>query len=160
MDKKKILGIVLLIFVALSVIVLIAKEMTKNTSTTDINVPQKQETQLKHHLKVFYFHGRVRCPSCLKIENYTKETVTSKFKPEMDSGLIEFSEINVDKPENEKYIEQYQLTTKQVIVSEYENGIEKRWKDLDRVWELISAEEDFKSYVEMEVNGWLNEVKK
>lgn len=160
MDKKKILGIVLLIFVALSVIVLIAKEMTKNTSTTEVNVPQKQETQLKRHLKVIYFHSTMRCPSCLKIENYTKETVTSKFKAEMDSGLIEFSEINVDKSENERYIEQYQLTTKQVIVSEYENGIEKRWKDLDRVWELLREEEEFKSYVEMEVNGWLNEVKK
>ncbi|HSW59862.1 MAG TPA: nitrophenyl compound nitroreductase subunit ArsF family protein [bacterium] len=160
MDKKKISGIILLIFVALSVIVLIAKEMTKNTSTTEVNVPQKQETQLKHHLKVFYFHGTMRCPSCKKIEAYTRETITSRYKSEMDSGLIEFSEVNVDKPENEKYIEQYQLTTKQVIVSEYENGIEKKWKDLDRVWELLREEEDFKSYVEMEVNGWLNEVKK
>jgi len=85
--------------------------MTKNTSTTEVNVPQKQETQLKRHLKVIYFHSTMRCPSCLKIENYTKETVTSKFKAEMDSGLIEFSEINVDKTENERYIEQYQLKT-------------------------------------------------
>jgi len=160
MDKKKILGIVIGLFVAVSVVVLIAKEMTKNTSTTEVNVPSKESVEQKHHLKVIYFHGTMRCPSCLKIEKYTRDTVTSKFKTDIDSGLIEFSEINVDKPENERYIEQYQLTTKQVIVSEYENGKEKRWKDLDRVWQLLREEEDFKSYIEMEVTGWLNEVKK
>lgn len=160
MDKKKIAGIVIGLFVVVSVVVLIAKEMTKNTSTTEANVTTAKVSEEKHHLKVTYFHGTMRCSSCLKIENYTKETVTSKFRAEMDSGLIEFHEINIDKPENNKYIEKYQLTTKQVIVSEYENGKEKRWKNLDRVWQLLREEEEFKSYVEMEVTGWLNEVKK
>ncbi len=163
MDKKKIAGIVIGLFVAASVIVLIAKEMTKNTSTTQTKVEtaaKSSENSQKHHIKVTYFHGTMRCPSCLKIEKYTKETVTSKFRAQMDSGLIEFHEINVDKPENNKFIEQYQLTTKQVIVSEYENGKEKRWQNLDRVWELLREEEDFRSYIEMEVTGWLNEVKK
>lgn len=160
MKAKKIAGYLLLLFVVASVIALIAKEMTKNTSTTDVNAPQKTETKLEKHLKVIYFHGNARCTSCKKLEAYTRETITSRFKSEMDSGLIEFHEINVDKPENEKFIEQYQLTTKQVIVSEFENGKKKRWKDLDRIWELLGEKDEFTSYEEMEINGWLNEVKK
>lgn len=157
---KKAGQIIISIFVLFTLFAIGSKAVERNISTTDINVPDKTEVQLKHHLKVFYFHGNVRCPSCKKIEAYTRETITSTYKSEMDSGLIEFSEINVDKPENEKYIEQYQLTTKQVIVSEYENGKEKRWKNLDQVWELLGDKEGFQSYQEMEISGWLNEVKK
>lgn len=137
MDKKTIAAIVIVLFVVISFIFLVAKEMAKNNPTTQTDIPVQKEVSQKHHLKVFYFHGNVRCPSCKKIEAYTRETIASRFKSEMDSGLIEFSEVNVDKPENEKYIEQYQLTTKQVIVSEYESGKEKRWKNLDQVWELL-----------------------
>lgn len=160
MDKKTIAAILIVLFVVISFIFLVAKEMAKNNSTIQTDVPTQKEVSQKHHLKVFYFHGNVRCPSCKKIEAYTRETITSRYKSEMDSGLIEFSEVNVDKPENEKYIEQYQLTTKQVIVSEYENGKEKRWKNLDQVWELLGDKEGFQSYQEMEISAWLAEVKK
>ena len=160
MDKRKIAGILLGLFVATSLVVLAAKEIIKSRSISSPNTQTQKEIAVKHHLKIFYFHGNVRCPSCKKIESYTKETVTSRYKLETDSGLIEFSKINIDKPENEKFIEQYQLTTKQVIVSEFENGKEKRWKNLDRVWELLGDKEDFQSYQEMEIATWLNGVKK
>lgn len=160
MDKKKIAGILIGLFVAISIVVLVAKEMTKNSFTTEDNVSAKQAVELKHHLKVFYFHGNARCLSCKKIEAYTRETITSGYKPELDSGLIEFREVNVDKPENSQYVEQYQLTTKQVIVAEFENGKEKRWKNLDRVWELFGDKESFQSYQKLEIAGWLNEIKK
>lgn len=160
MDKRKIAGILLGLFVAISLIVLAAKESAKSRSTTPPDSLTQKEVAMEHHLKIFYFHGNVRCPSCKKIEAYTKETITSRYKPEMDSGLIEFTEINIDKPENEKFIEQYRLTTKQVIVSEFENGKEKRWKDLDRVWELLGNKEDFQSYQEMEIAAWMNRIKK
>lgn len=143
MDKKKIAGILIGLFVVISIVVLVAKEITKNNFTTEDNVTTKQAVELKHHLKVFYFHGNARCLSCKKIEAYTRETITSGYKPE-----------------NNQYVEQYQITTKQVIVAEFENGKEKRWKNLDRVWELFGDKESFQSYQELEIAGWLNEIKK
>jgi len=160
MDKRKITGILIGLFIAISVIFLAAKEIIKSRSITSPNIQIQKEIAVKHHLKIFYFHGNVRCPSCKKIEAYTKETITSRYKTEMGSGLIEFSEVNIDKPENERFIEQYRLTTKQIIVSEFENGKEKRWKNLDRVWELLGNKEDFQSYQEMEITAWLNRVRK
>jgi hypothetical protein len=157
---KKAGQVIITIFVLFTLFVIGSKVVKDNISTTEINVSNQTEVQVKHHLKVFYFHGNVRCPSCKKIEAYTKETLNDGFKAEINAGLIEFQMLNVDKPENEKYIEKYELTTKQVIVAEFENGVEKRWKDLDRIWELLETKEDFIAYEKMEISAWLAEVKK
>lgn len=155
--NKKILGIILLLFVAVSIVVLIAKEKAKENSVAPVTLAaQEQMAKLKpHHLKIYYFHGNVRCPSCRNIESYTQETVTAAFKPELDEGYIDFQVVNVDKPENEKFIEKYKLTTKQVIIADYEDGTEKRWKNLDRIWELLSVKDDFAAYEKLEIQEWL-----
>ncbi len=158
MNKKKTAGIVLILFVILSIFVLVAKEITKKeTPKEKTALPTKKITE-KEHIKVFYFHGNVRCPSCKKIEAYTRETVNSRYKNEMEKGLIEFHEINIDKPENAKYIDKYQLMTKQVILAEYKNGKETKWKDLDKIWELLGDKEQFQMYEDMEISAWLKEI--
>lgn len=159
MNKKRIGGIIILLFVALSIVVLVAKERAEKENVQKKTAVQTEENTAKNHIKVFYFHGKVRCPSCKKIEAYTKETVGSKYKTEMENGLIEFHEINIDKPENEKYIEKYQLMTKQVIVAEYKKGKETKWKNLDRIWELLGDKEQFQMYQDMEISEWIKEIK-
>lgn len=157
---KKAGQVIISVFVLFTLFVIGSKAVERyRQSGTEILQTQVTDDK-RHYILVTYFHGNVRCESCRKLENYTKTMFAGAFQQELESGLIEFRSINVDKPENEKYIDKYGLTTKQVIVSELDNGVEKRWKDLDRIWSLLNDEEGFKMYEEMEIRSWLNEVKK
>ena len=81
------------------------------------------------------------------------------FSSEIERGSIEFATINVEDPENKHCIEDYQLYTKSVIVSDVSGQRERRWKNLTRVWELLRDERAFKSYVQDEVKQYLTEQK-
>lgn len=104
---------------------------------------------------VFYFHGNVRCSTCKRIERLTVEAVTETFGDELKNGLLELTIVNVEKPENNHFIKEYQLYTRSVIASEVKDGTEKRWKNLHKVWELVRNEEAFKHYIQKEIAGYL-----
>jgi hypothetical protein len=104
---------------------------------------------------VYYFHGNNRCHSCMTIERFTRESVEANFVKEIKSGKVEFRSINVDAPENNHYAKDYKLYTRSVIISDVVQGKERRWKNLQKVWELIRQENDFKTYVKNETVAYL-----
>ncbi len=104
---------------------------------------------------VYYFHGHSRCGSCMTIERYTRESVEATFAKELRSGQIEFRSINVELPYNNHYVNDYKLYTKSVIVSDMVQGKEQRWKNLQKVWELLHSEKAFKAYVKRETVAYL-----
>ncbi|GAB6269431.1 MAG: nitrophenyl compound nitroreductase subunit ArsF family protein [Smithella sp.] len=112
-------------------------------------------TQVTDKVIVYYFHGNYRCPSCMTIERYTRESVEVTFAKELKSGQIEFKSINVDLPANSHYVKDYKLYTKSVIISDVIQGQEQRWKNLQKVWELLRNEKDFKAYVKRETAAYL-----
>lgn len=127
-------------------------------ATTQIP-PAKQDKALQASDKVivYYFHGTKRCISCMTIERFTRESVEANFAKEIKSGKVEFRSINVDEPENIHYAKDYKLYTRSVIISDVTQGKEKRWKNLQKVWELIRQENDFKTYVKNETIAYLRE---
>ena len=119
---------------------------------------QGQETN-DHVVRVLYFHSNVRCYSCKKIESLTREAMDEAFESEIAGGIIEVATLNVEDPGNRHFIEDYQLYTKSVIISDVSGQKETRWKNLKRVWELLGDEKSFKSYVQEEVKNYLSEQK-
>ena len=121
--------------------------------------PSKQGklTQANDKVIVYYFHGNYRCPTCMTIERYTRESIEANFAKELKNGQIEFRSINVDLPADNHYVKDYKLFTKSVIVSQIVQGKEQRWKNLQKVWELIHHEADFKAYVKSETVAYLQE---
>jgi UDP:flavonoid glycosyltransferase YjiC (YdhE family) len=117
------------------------------------NIPQV--TQATDKVIVYYFHGNNRCSSCMTIERYTRESVEANYAKELKSGQIEFRSINVELPANNRYVKDYKLFTRSVIVSEMVQGKEQRWKNLQTVWELLHNETDFKAYVKRETDAYL-----
>jgi len=81
------------------------------------------------------------------------------FESEIAGGIIEVATLNVEDPGNRHFIEDYQLYTKSVIISDVSGQKETRWKNLKRVWELLGDEKSFKSYVQEEVKNYLSEQK-
>lgn len=105
---------------------------------------------------VTYFHTTARCTSCLKIEDLTASTMTTRFAAPIADKRIVWRSVNLDEPENNHFAKDYGLFTKSVVVSEVREGREVRWKNLDKVWNLLGDPEEFRAYVEKEVQGFLD----
>lgn len=120
-----------------------------------INITPKMLKKFPHIVLVYYFHTTYRCYSCLKIEELTNKAVLTGFDKNIKKGNLIFTGINVDKPENNHFITDYKLFTKSVIVVDIKNGKETKWKNLQKVWELIGNEKAFIDYVQNEVNLYL-----
>jgi len=103
---------------------------------------------------VYYMTSNVRCASCYKIENWTKETVNKYFADEIKSGKMKFEMINIEEPEHEHYIDHYELFTKSVIVSKKVDGKEVSWKNLARVWNLLKDQDEFMTYIRDEIKAF------
>ncbi len=108
-------------------------------------------------VKVIYFHGDKRCPTCLKIEKFTGESVKKNYAGELEKGKVQWFSINFDKEENEHLIDTYNLYTQTLVVVKYENGKRKEWKVLQKVWELTGDEKKFADYVKKEVAEYLKD---
>jgi len=105
----------------------------------------------------YYFYGIMRCPTCHKLEQYSKEVIENNFKTELASGKLEFKAINVEVKGNEHFVNDYQLYTKSLVLSLVKSGKEVRSKNLVAIWELVGNKDKFSSYVKEEVTGFLKE---
>ena len=103
-------------------------------------------------IRVYYFHGTTRCATCKTIEAYAHETVASAFAPELKAGSLEWTVVNVDEPANQHFTRDFQLYTRSVVVVDAKDP--KRFKVLDRVWQLVGDKTAFQKYVEQEIRAF------
>lgn len=134
-----------------------AQEPAANAEERAAEVAATEIRPQPHHLVVTYFHTTFRCPTCHKIEEYSKDAVQFNFEDELKSGKIVWRVINVEETENKHFVEDYQLYSKHLIVSEMKDGKEVRWKDLKDVWVNVRDEMKFNAYVKAEISDWLKE---
>ena len=98
---------------------------------------------------VYYFHATTRCATCRTIEAYAKETVTTRFAADLEARRLSWQAVNVDEPANKHFIRDFQLYTRSVVVVDAKDP--RRYKVLDRVWQLVRDKAAFQSYVEQEI---------
>jgi hypothetical protein len=104
---------------------------------------------------VYYFHGRVRCVSCNKIEALSEKTIGETFASELKDGRLAQVVIDVDRPGNEHYVKDYALAGSAVVVVDGRSGAGGRWKNLEEVWTLLDDEPAFSKYIRDNVSGFL-----
>jgi len=104
-----------------------------------------------------YFHGNVRCATCKKIESYADQAVQSGFPEALEEGALAWRVINVDKEDNTHFIQDFQLVTRSVVLAEYREGKVVRWKNLDKVWQLVRSKDSFVDYIQSETREFLGE---
>jgi len=107
----------------------------------------------------YYFHGSFRCYTCNMMEKYSKEAIEDNFKDALNSGILEFKEVNVEARENEHFVRKYNLYTKTLILSLVKDGKEVRSKNLDKIWQYARNKQRFIEYVTGEVNEFLKDIK-
>jgi len=186
MKPKQLLTVLLLVFATASIAYMIAREYTTANSTTQeqakaISAPRKtpptenipvaagenirgkvvgDETEndnRRTQFVVYYFHGDVRCPTCHKLENYAKEALDTYFPEELASKTILWKPVNVDKPQNSHFVEDYKLVTKSVVLCEIRDGKQHNRKNLDQIWQKIRDKESYLQYIHQSILRFLEE---
>jgi len=157
MKPQKIVSAILLIFVAASAGYLIYKSSlgVPSQNTESATEQAKEIPDGGKVLVVYFFHGTARCPSCKIIEAFGKKALEQGFPKERKSGRIVWRDIDLDKPENQHFIQDFQILSISLVLSDMENGEQKQWKNLEEVWNLLQNEKGFVEYVQKEVRAWL-----
>lgn len=115
------------------------------------------QSQSAHKVIAYYFHGKRRCVSCLKIEKYSQEAITEGFPEAVKDGHLEWKVVDVDEPGNKHFLKEYSLFTKSLVLVDLHKGEQTRWVNLNRVWELLGNREGFIRYVQDTVRAYLRE---
>ncbi len=123
-----------------------ARQMTELTAVRREAV-KTQPGVAPDAILVTYFSSDVRCATCVRIEQLTRETVERNFPAELKSGRIVLRTVNLDGPGNEHFVQDYSLISKTVIVSDLAKGQEVGWENLQQVWTMQKDEQAFDAYV-------------
>src|SRR5690606_31216827 len=129
----------LLFFVGLCLVTLVMKEMQSQpapilatAATTEMapaatqalnDVPDAEEARFV----AYFLHGNVRCQTCIDIETYSHEAITTVFADQLKSGKLEWRTVNYDTPENAHFRDDFQLAFQSVVLAEERDGKIVRW---------------------------------
>ena len=162
MKPKTIITVLLLAFVAVSITYMLIKESGGKENNSDpalsatrTNTDQT-ETQSDTRLIAYYFHGNRRCKTCKTIEAYSKEAIETGFQEEIRKGELEFRVINLDEPVNEHFVQDFLISTRSVVLAQYVGDKQTKWKNLQRVWDLVGDHDAFIEYVHAETKTLLD----
>ena len=159
MIPKIIVIIALLLFVAVSVVYLVVKETGGKLAQKHGAQPSASSENKTAVAKVvaYYFHGNVRCMTCRTIEAYAKEAVESRFADALKDGRLEWRGVNVEDHGNDHFVQDFQLSTRSVVLERLANGNRREWKNLQRVWELVRGDKkDFLKYIQDETRAYMD----
>lgn len=151
MSPKKTVSAALLVFVAASVLYLVSG----SGGSAPADAPRAAPTDTR--VVAYYFHGTVRCRTCLAIESTAREVLQRELAGDFESGAIQWQTVDYEQPENEHFAREFQLTGATLVLVKEAEGRAERWDKLDRVWELIGNDAEFGEYVLNRTRGYLRE---
>jgi len=99
----------------------------------------------------YYFHGTIRCETCLNIERQAREAIERRFFVEIAEKRLAFKPVNYDKPENAHFLKDYSLPCPSLVVVRHTSGMDAKWKLLGDTWTHVDNPFKFNEYVEGEV---------
>jgi len=106
-----------------------------------------------------YFHGTIRCPGCLEIERISRTVVERTFPAELSNGALLWQSVDYDLPANGHYMKRYRLPYPSLVLSRIQDGKEREWKVLSRMWDLVGRDQEaLASYVQDELVAMLGRV--
>jgi len=159
MIAKQIIRSLLLVVALGSVLIWAGREFRKSQAVAEATQRPATTEQIPAvdgpQVVMTYFLLGKRCTSCRKIEALTRATAERDFANELASHKLVFRVIDTDEPAHRHFLEDYQLTTKTVILSRRLNGGETEWKDMEKVWDLLDEEAAFRAYLGEQIRSYL-----
>jgi hypothetical protein len=155
MTLKHVITYTLFAFVVVSIgYMLLGKHTAGGTSS---QVSEGVAPRRADRTDIFYFHGTTRCFTCRMIEDYTTKAVTEHFADELRGGDVALQSVNVESPENRHYIDDFQLSTRTVVVVDVQADTVRNWEALDQVWHLVGDSLTFSDYIRDEIVAFRDE---
>ena len=108
---------------------------------------------------VYFIHGRAKCPTCDLILAKTQAVLETSFAEEMQIGRLKLVKVDVEKPGNEHFMQDFNLFTTSVVLFHQATGGRKTWKNLEKAWELADDEEAFSDYFKTSLSRFLEEIR-
>jgi len=161
MRPKTIATGLLLAFVALSIGVLVGKELRPGaTRPAGVAPPASRTAQAKAGIPAprviaYYFHGTARCVTCKKIEAFAREAIGESFPDAIKDGRLEVRSVDYEEPENEHFLDDYRLPSLSLVLVDPRMKGPSSWKILQGVWQLNDDKPAFVAYVKDEVGKFL-----
>jgi hypothetical protein len=148
---------VLLAYVGAIVVVLVVQEVRDSRAEAGgqgiaLTEPGKGPAS---QVVAVYFHRTARCISCRTIEGIARKTVETDFAGAVTDGKLAWRLINLDKPGNGHYAKDYSLVAQSMVLVEVKDGKPGRWKNLEKVWDLLDNEASLAQYLRTEIDAFL-----
>lgn len=87
---------------------------------------------------VYYFHGTVRCETCLLIEAMAEGTLQADFPDELTDGRLLWRPLSVDLPENVHFVKDFGLGANELVILRKRGGGATAWEKVSDIWELAA----------------------
>ncbi len=154
MKSKTIFSIVLLAFVAVSVVFALRK-VTPDAATSKDQAVASSESGIaatpvgldaklaETQFSAVYFHAPHRCPTCRNIEIFSHEALT----PEIEAGTLAWQIADYTADDNASLVDQFKVFTSTVVLVEVQDGKVVRRKNLEEVWNHTSDQADFTAFI-------------
>ncbi len=107
---------------------------------------------------VYYFHGDIRCSTCLMLEDLTVRAVRDSFPAQLVNKSLDLQVVNFMSEGDEHFADDFVLEFQSVIVAEFDAGKIVRWKNLERIWDLHDQPARFAAYIAGETRLYLDGV--
>ncbi|MCX6159426.1 MAG: nitrophenyl compound nitroreductase subunit ArsF family protein [Ignavibacteriota bacterium] len=101
---------------------------------------------------VYYFHPTARCESCINIENFTKELITTKYTTPL---AMKYVALNIEDKENEHFRKDFNLKFSSVVIVKSKKGETEKYKNLDSIWTYSENKFNFFNYTDREIQSFL-----
>ncbi|MFZ4592187.1 MAG: nitrophenyl compound nitroreductase subunit ArsF family protein [Ignavibacteria bacterium] len=101
---------------------------------------------------VYYFHPTARCESCINIENFTKELITTKYTTPI---AMKYVALNIEDKENEHFRKDFNLKFSSVVIVKSKKGETEKYKNLDSIWTYSENKFNYFNYADREILSFL-----
>lgn len=141
------------VWVVVLLILLAIVKIINHRGTGNREEPADTTVTMQSGVEAVYYEYGARCPTCIRMETWTREAVEKNFPVQLEEGKLAFHAIPADKEAAGKY----ELTTKSLLLKDWKDGKETRWVNLNRIWDLSDKEQEFKEYVVQSIRKELDE---
>jgi hypothetical protein len=154
---RVILSVVLLLFVASSVVALVVRTIRDASEDPENAGPTATSAAgaMGPRVLVYCFHARDRCPTCEKLESYGREAVEGAFADAIGAGRLEWLVLDYQDPRNVPLAKQYDVVAPTIVMVRLDGGNPVRWENISEVLGLVGDKADFLDCVRENVRSFL-----